>query len=103
MKIGSREIVAIFAVLVIIFVSLYGSQTSDVVVLDRRPQYLPPPVIRPRYLPPPIIVRPPRHHGGHHGHHGPPIPHPHPPPPPHPKPPKPIPVVPIPKLPLKLL
>ena len=68
MNVGAKEMIAILAVLVIIFMTLQGSQETQVVVLDRQPEYIPTPVFigggprRPQRR---------RGHHGHHGHHGP--------------------------------
>ena len=44
MKIGGKEILAILAILIIIAMSFQGSQESQVIVLDRQPEYIPTPV-----------------------------------------------------------
>ena len=57
MKIGTKEMIAIVAILVILFMSFQGSQEKQVIVLDRQPEYIPTPVFvgprprrrRPRY------------------------------------------------------
>ena len=59
MKIGGKEILAILAILIIIAMSFQGSQESQVIVLDRQPEYIPTPVFiggGPRFPP----RRPPR-------------------------------------------
>lgn len=59
MKIGGKETLAILAILIIIVMSFQGSQESQVIVLDRQPEYIPTPVFiggGPRYPP----HRPPR-------------------------------------------
>ncbi len=64
MKIGGKEILAILAILIIIAMSFQGSQESQVIVLDRQPEYIPTPVFiggGPRF--PPRRRRPGHHHG----------------------------------------
>ena len=71
MNIGTKEMIGIAAILVILFMSFKGSQETQVVVLDRQPEYIPTPVFiggGPRR---PQRRRGHRGHHGHHGHHGP--------------------------------
>ena len=93
MKIGGKEMIAILAILVIVFMSFQGSRENKVIVLDRQPEYIRTPVfigggprLPPRGFPDPDR----REHRGHRGHHRPHHGKP-------PKPPKPmIPVIPMP-------
>ena len=39
MKIGGKEMIAILAILVIVFMSFQGSRENKVIVLDRQPEY----------------------------------------------------------------
>ena len=98
MKLGTKEYIGIFAILVIVFMTFQGTREDDIVIIDRAPEYISTPVFvgGPR-MPPRFHPRRRRHHG-HHGHHGPPKP-PKPLPPKPPKPPKPP--IKIPKIPIK--
>jgi hypothetical protein len=91
MKIGGKEMIAILAILVIVFMSFQGSRENKVIVLDRQPEYIRTPVFiggEPRL--PPRVFPDRRGHRGHRGHHRPHHGKP-------PKPPKPmIPVIPMP-------
>ena len=91
MKIGGKEMIAILAILVIVFMSFQGSRENKVIVLDRQPEYIRTPVFiggGPRL--PPRVFPDRREHRGHRGHHRPHHGKPS-------KPPKPmIPVIPMP-------
>ena len=90
MKIGGKEMIAILAILVIVFMSFQGSRENKVIVLDRQPEYIRTPVFiggGPRLPPRGFPDR--REHRGHRGHRGHHRPH-------HGKPPKPPkPMIPI--------